>query len=75
MLIKTKTAIAAEYGVCRKTLRKWMKAMPYEFPGMLTAPWQKLIYEELGYPKGVKEEDFAEVRVPKQYRRLFEGGE
>jgi hypothetical protein len=51
MLIKTKTMLAAEYGVCRKTLRKWMGAMPYEFPRILTEPWLKLIYEELGYPK------------------------
>ncbi|TXF81583.1 hypothetical protein FUA23_21945 [Neolewinella aurantiaca] len=51
-----------------KTLRKWIDAMPYEFPYLLTAPWQKLIYSELGYPPGVEEGDFAKIKAPKEYR-------
>jgi hypothetical protein len=27
-----------------------------------------LIYEELDYPPGVKEEDFVDVKIPKIYR-------
>ena len=54
MHTKSRTNIADEFGVCRKTLRKWMDAMPYEFPYLLTTQWQKLIYEEIGYPFGLK---------------------
>jgi len=72
-MIKTRIAIAAEYGICRKTLRKRMSAMPYEFPETsLDRPWLKLIYEEMGYPELVDEEDFAKVRVPRRYRHVFE---
>ena len=42
--------------------------MPYEFPYLLTAPWQKLIYEDIGYPSGVKEEDYNKIKIPKEYR-------
>lgn len=34
-----------------------MDAMFYSFPRLLTAPWHKLIYEELDYPPSVKKED------------------
>ena len=68
MCLKTRANIAEEFGVCRKTLRKWMDAMPYGFPYLLTASWQKLIYEELGYPLGVEEEDYNKIKVPKEYR-------
>ncbi|TXF81309.1 hypothetical protein FUA23_22025 [Neolewinella aurantiaca] len=68
MYLKSRANIAEEFGVCRKTLRKWMDAMPYEFPYLLAAPWQKLIYSELGYPPGVTADDFAKIKAPKEYR-------
>jgi|AntRauMFilla1563_2_1112583.scaffolds.fasta_scaffold53961_1 hypothetical protein len=69
MYIITRKAIAQEYSVCRKTLRKWMDELPYESPHLLTLSWQKLIYEELGYPPGVDSEDFDKVQIPRKYRK------
>jgi hypothetical protein len=69
---KTKKTLADEYGVCRKTLRKWMDATEYEFLYILTPSWCKLIYEEFGYPEGIDESDYAKVRLPRQYRHLFD---
>lgn len=69
MTIKTREQIALEYGVCRKTLRKWMAITCYDFPRHLTVCWQKLIYEEFGYPAGVDEEDYEKIRLPRPYRQ------
>jgi len=43
--------------------------LPYESPHLLTLSWQKLIYEELGYPPGVDSEDFDKVQIPRKYRK------
>jgi hypothetical protein len=50
MTTKTREQIAKEFGICRKTLSKWLAATEYTFPRLLTLPWQKLIYEEFGFP-------------------------
>jgi transposase-like protein len=70
MTIKTREQIALEYGVCRKTLRKWMATTEYGFPRHLTLAWQKLIYEEFGYPMEVKEEAYERIKLPRPYRQL-----
>jgi hypothetical protein len=68
MSTKTRTIVAEEYGMCRKTLRKRMDAMPYEFPKTSLDPrWLKLIYEEMGYPESVDEDDYVKVRVPPSF--------
>lgn len=72
LFIKTREALAREYGMCRKTFRKEMKALGYDFPRTLTPPWQKLIYEELGYPDGVERADYVKVDLPRRYRNAFE---
>ena len=69
MNVKTRANLANEYRVCRKTLRKWMGDMPYEFPHLLTAPWQKIIYEDIGYPPGAEEAKLEKVKFPKEYRK------
>jgi hypothetical protein len=70
MTIKTREQIALEYGVCRKTLRKWMTITGYDFPRHLTMCWQKLIYEEFDYPLTVNEEEYELVRLPRRYRNM-----
>ncbi|SER47281.1 hypothetical protein [Neolewinella agarilytica] len=72
MQIKTRSQIAVEYGVCRKTLRKWMADSGFEFPRHLTTSWQKLVYEQFDYPPGVEYESYQSVRLPRQYRDFFE---
>lgn len=71
MTIKTRQQIASEYGVCRKTLRKWMAITGYTFPRHLTLSWQKLIYEEFGYPLGIDEEQFELIKLPRLYRETY----
>ena len=68
MTIKTREQIALEYGVCRKTLRKWMSTTGYGFPRHLTLAWQKLIYEEFGYPEDVNDDMYEQVKFPRPYR-------
>lgn len=65
---KTRKAIADDYNICRKTLRKYMNAMPYEFPRILSTSWLKVIYENLGYPDGIDSADYQNVKSPLQYR-------
>lgn len=63
---KTKSQIAEEYGVCRKTMRKMMDAMPYDFPrSNLTPSHVKAVYEAIGcYPSNENESDWERVRLP-----------
>jgi hypothetical protein len=70
MTIKTREQIALEHGVCRKTFRKWMATTGYGFPRHLTLAWQKLIYEEFGYPQKVEQETYEQVKLPRPYRQL-----
>jgi transposase-like protein len=70
MTIKTREQIALEYGICRKTLRKWMATTGSDFPRHLTLTWQKLIYEEFGFPLEVDEEAYEQIKLPRPYRQL-----
>jgi len=71
MTIKTREQIAREYGICRKTLRKWMSNTGYVFPRHLTPSWQKLIYEEFDYPFSIDEQVYTLIRFPRQYREAL----
>ena len=65
--IKSKSQLAAEYGVCRKTMRKFMNAMPYTFTSPLTPPYIKAVYDEMGYYlDGVKASDWVDIRLPRK---------
>lgn len=64
MLPKNRSTLAAEYGISRKTFAKLLKAIPHPLPHTLTAPWQKLIYRELGYPGTVDPTAYNDVRLP-----------
>ena len=72
---KTKAQLAAEYGLCRKTMRKKMRAMPYDFPRTSLSPsFVKAVYESIGhYPSGVNEEEWRGVRLPPE--RIDEAAE
>ena len=49
---KTKKQIANEYGVCTKTLSRWLKQENVELKrGLITPKKQILIYKKLGCPK------------------------
>ncbi len=49
---KTRERIAAEYGICVKTLNKWLKSVGLEIPrGMICPQSQIKIYEKFGFPK------------------------
>jgi hypothetical protein len=47
-----------------------MATTGYSFPRHLTLTWLKLIYEEFGYPEGVKEENYEQIKFPRAYREL-----
>ena len=62
---KTRTTIAQELQVDRKTLRRMLVANGINLPsGPVYAPWQKLIYETFSYPEGERAEDYAGGEVP-----------
>lgn len=49
---KTKKQIANEYGICTKTLNKWLKKEDIPLQrGLISPKSQELIYEKLGNPK------------------------
>jgi CENP-B N-terminal DNA-binding domain. len=49
---KSKQQIANEYGICVKTLNKWLKRKDMEIPRGLISPInQILIYEKFGTPE------------------------
>ena len=48
---KTRQEIANEYGICTKTLKKWLALNNITLGrGLIPPKDQKLIYESLGYP-------------------------
>ena len=49
---KTRYEIAEEYGVCTKTLNKWLRTNNINIGhGLITPKEQKMIYLKLGFPK------------------------
>jgi len=49
---KTKKQIADEYGICTKTLCKWIKSEQLEIKrGLIKPKDQDLIYKKFGIPK------------------------
>jgi hypothetical protein len=49
---KSKQQIANEYGICTKTLTKWLNGEKIFLKrGLINPKIQKLIYEKLGNPK------------------------
>jgi hypothetical protein len=49
---KTKKQIADEYGICTKTLNKWLKASGIKIQrGLINPKKQELIYKQFGFPK------------------------
>ena len=62
---KTRTQIAAELGVCRKTLRKWLEDHKILLPrGAVSPVNQKIIYETFGYPSQEVYEAMKWIAVP-----------
>ena len=48
---KTREQIADEYGICSKTLRRWLKKNEIQLPHRLISPKDQLkIYETFGFP-------------------------
>jgi len=51
MPAKTRQQIAFEYGICTKTLNKWMKSADIKLPKGLVNPfYQMVIHEKIGMP-------------------------
>jgi hypothetical protein len=49
---KTRNEIALEYGVCTKTLKKWLNDSAIDIPnGLITPKQHGVIYEKFGIPK------------------------
>lgn len=55
-IVKTRTQIAEEYGISRKTFYNWCKEAKLELPKerALNPIYQKLIYDTFGKPKIAK---------------------
>lgn len=48
---KSKQQIADEYGICTKTLNKWLKAERIKIKrGLITPKNQSIIYQKFGIP-------------------------
>ena len=51
-LAKSKQQIADEYGICIKTLNKWLEQEKIQLKrGLITPKKQNLIYNKFGFPK------------------------
>lgn len=51
MKVKTRSQLAEEYGICRKTLYNWLKKKNIKLtPGQLTPKDQTIIFQSLGNP-------------------------
>jgi len=49
---KSKQQIADEYGICTKTLTKWLKSEKIQLKrGLINPKIQNLIYQKLGFPQ------------------------
>lgn len=49
--VKNRQEIADEYGICRRTLMRWLKKAGITLDNRLITPReQQLIYEKLGHP-------------------------
>ena len=55
MPAKTRQQFAIEYGICPKTLGKWLKNAGINLPkGLINPYYQKLIYKKIGVPNNAK---------------------
>ncbi len=64
---KTRTAVAAELKVTRKTLQRMLEREGIELPpGPVYLPWQKVIYETFSYPEGFGPDDYKKIPEPKE---------
>lgn len=53
---KTRSQLAAEYGVSRRTFYSWLKKAQFEFDRQLLIPKQvQMIYEQFGNPNPNRE--------------------
>ena len=67
---KYKNEIAGEYGFDRKTLYNRLRKCELLLPrGLLSPEQQKKIYDCLGYPAGVKREDYEESTAGKENKK------
>jgi hypothetical protein len=59
---KTRRQIADEFDIHYQTLWRRLEKNGIKLPkGRLLPKWQKVVYEELGYPKSVQRSDYEEV--------------
>jgi len=62
---KTRSTLASELKVARKTFRCMLQRAGIELPpGPIYPPWQKLIYETFTYPEGVPRNAYNDVAMP-----------
>lgn len=71
---KTKLQIAAEYLISYSNLRRRIQKIGVSLPGGDLLPgWQKLIYENLGYPSGVNIAILSRGHGQKQHSAIIGG--
>ena len=59
---KNRIQISAEYGISPRVLALRIKKYELDIPqGDILSKHQKVIYEALGYPTGIKKEYYADV--------------
>jgi hypothetical protein len=52
---KTREEVAAEYGICVKTLKRWLKKANIILPsGLVNPSYLRIIYEAFGAPKKMR---------------------
>jgi hypothetical protein len=63
-VIKSREQIAKEYSINVRTLYRWIsKKFPDLLHVTLTPRYQKMIYEEFGYPPNVNFEKYAHIII------------
>lgn len=62
---KSLSALADEYGVDLKTFKKYLGNYNICLPdGAVFAPYQRWVYDWMGYPPSVRKEDYVDTELP-----------
>lgn len=65
MQCKTREQVAKEYGISTKTLSRKLAAKGIDLPkGLIFPRWQKLIYQQLGWPDSLDQAKYDSITTP-----------
>ncbi len=59
----TRQELADQYGVCRRTLNRWLKTNGIKIQnGLITPKDQELIFSKIGHPNPIQDQPIIKIR-------------